>query len=83
MRAAFEPLLSDRDRILFADPVIGNKVIASIREGLRQGTGGAGWDNVSNTPESVSDNVGASFGLSIGHPQRVPEIASAGPRPVP
>ncbi|MGO8875464.1 MAG: alpha/beta fold hydrolase [Acidimicrobiales bacterium] len=46
VRAVFEPSLSERDRVLFADPVIGTKLIASIREGLRQGTEGAGWDNV-------------------------------------
>jgi pimeloyl-ACP methyl ester carboxylesterase len=46
VREAFDGALSERDRILFADPVIGTKVIASMREGLRQGPGGAGWDNV-------------------------------------
>jgi pimeloyl-ACP methyl ester carboxylesterase len=46
VRAVFEPVLSERDRVLFADPVIGTQLIASIREGLRQGPGGAGWDNV-------------------------------------
>jgi pimeloyl-ACP methyl ester carboxylesterase len=46
IRAAFEPILSTRDRVLFADPIIGTAVIASIREGLRQGAMGAGWDNV-------------------------------------
>jgi pimeloyl-ACP methyl ester carboxylesterase len=46
VRAAFEPVLSERDRVLFADPVIAAQFIASIREGLRRGAGGAGWDNV-------------------------------------
>lgn len=46
LRAVFEPSLSERDRVLFTDPVIGTMMIASIREGLRQGADGAGWDNV-------------------------------------
>ncbi|MGA2873337.1 MAG: alpha/beta fold hydrolase [Candidatus Dormibacteria bacterium] len=46
LRAAFEPLLSARDRVLFADPVVGRYQIASLREGLRQGVSGWGWDNV-------------------------------------
>jgi pimeloyl-ACP methyl ester carboxylesterase len=45
VRAAFEPFLSARDRVLFADPVVGASIIASIREGLRQGASGSGWDN--------------------------------------
>jgi pimeloyl-ACP methyl ester carboxylesterase len=45
-RAAFEPVLSARDRLIVADPSIGSAFIASIREGLRQGALGAGWDNV-------------------------------------
>ena len=46
LRAAFEPLLSARDRVLFADPVVGGGFIASMHEGLRQGVSGGGWDNV-------------------------------------
>lgn len=46
VRAAFEPLLSARDRVLFADPVLGASIVASISEGLRQGASGGGWDNV-------------------------------------
>jgi pimeloyl-ACP methyl ester carboxylesterase len=45
-RAAFAPILSARDRLIFADPIVGTALIASIREGLRQGALGAGWDNV-------------------------------------
>jgi len=46
IRAEFEPLLSAHDRELFADPLLGPSVIASMREGLRHGVEGAGWDNV-------------------------------------
>jgi pimeloyl-ACP methyl ester carboxylesterase len=45
-RSAFDPILSARDRLIFADPSLGGALIASIREGLRQGALGAGWDNV-------------------------------------
>jgi pimeloyl-ACP methyl ester carboxylesterase len=46
VRAAFEPILSAHDRELFADPLLGASIIASMREGLRHGVEGAGWDNV-------------------------------------
>jgi pimeloyl-ACP methyl ester carboxylesterase len=46
VRAEFEPLLSARDRELFADPLLGGPLIASLREGLRHGVEGAAWDNV-------------------------------------
>jgi pimeloyl-ACP methyl ester carboxylesterase len=47
LRSVFEPVLSTRDRELFADPTVGGPFIASIREGLRHGAEGAAWDNVS------------------------------------
>jgi pimeloyl-ACP methyl ester carboxylesterase len=46
VRAHFEPVLSARDKELFADPRLGGSLIASIREGLRHGAEGAAWDNV-------------------------------------
>ena len=46
VRAEFEPLLSSRDHVLFADPVVGKSIITSLSEGLRQGVSGCGWDNV-------------------------------------
>ncbi|MFZ0666849.1 MAG: alpha/beta hydrolase [Acidimicrobiales bacterium] len=45
--AVFGPYLSESDRMLMEDPVIGTHVIASMRESLRPGVEGAGWDNVS------------------------------------
>ncbi len=45
-RSGFAPFLSMRDRELFADPSVSGTLIASIREGLRQGAAGGGWDNV-------------------------------------
>ena len=49
MVAAFEDLnlLSSRDSELWHDPRIGAAFEETMREALRQGTGGAGWDNVS------------------------------------
>ena len=44
--AAFESKMSQRDRILMDDAVIGPGVIASMREGLRNGVQGCAWDNV-------------------------------------
>jgi pimeloyl-ACP methyl ester carboxylesterase len=46
VRAVFEGALSARDKELFADPLLGGSLIASIREGLRHGAEGAAWDNV-------------------------------------
>jgi pimeloyl-ACP methyl ester carboxylesterase len=46
VRADFAPFLSARDRELFADPSVGGPIIASMRESLRRGVDGAGWDNV-------------------------------------
>lgn len=46
LRAEFQPFLSAHDRELFADPSLGGSVIASMREGLRHGVEGGGWDNV-------------------------------------
>jgi pimeloyl-ACP methyl ester carboxylesterase len=47
--AAFEGLnlLSSRDSELLRDPRIGAAWEETVREALRQGTGGGGWDNVS------------------------------------
>ena len=45
-RSDFELPLSTRDRELFADPSVGGALIASMREGLRRGADGGGWDNV-------------------------------------
>jgi pimeloyl-ACP methyl ester carboxylesterase len=45
VRVDFAPLLSARDRELFADPAVSGTLIASMREGLRQGAEGGGWDN--------------------------------------
>jgi pimeloyl-ACP methyl ester carboxylesterase len=44
--AAFESKLSRRDRTLMDDDVIGPALIASMREGLRNGVHGCAWDNV-------------------------------------
>jgi pimeloyl-ACP methyl ester carboxylesterase len=46
IRVDFAPFLSARDRELFTDPVVIGAFIASIREGLRKGADGGGWDNV-------------------------------------
>jgi pimeloyl-ACP methyl ester carboxylesterase len=40
-------MLSSRDRELLSDQRYASALAATDREGLRQGTGGAGWDNVS------------------------------------
>ena len=45
--SAFEGALSPRDRELFGDQAFASAFEASVRESLRQGTSGAGWDNVS------------------------------------
>jgi pimeloyl-ACP methyl ester carboxylesterase len=45
--AAFEEALSARDRELVADPRFGTVFTDTITEGLRVGTSGGGWDNVS------------------------------------
>ena len=34
--------------MVFADPVVGGCIIASLREGLRRGVSGCGWDNVAH-----------------------------------
>jgi pimeloyl-ACP methyl ester carboxylesterase len=47
--AAFEGLLSSRDRELLKDQRFASAFADSVREGLRQGTSGGGWDNVSWT----------------------------------
>jgi len=44
--AYFTPALSERDRALINDEVIGSKVINSMREGLSRSVLGGGWDNV-------------------------------------
>jgi pimeloyl-ACP methyl ester carboxylesterase len=44
---AFEKLLSARDRELLADQRYASAFAATMHEALRQGTSGAGWDNVS------------------------------------
>jgi pimeloyl-ACP methyl ester carboxylesterase len=45
--AAFGDLLSPRDSELMEDPHLVAALTATIREGLRPGTSGGGWDNVS------------------------------------
>jgi pimeloyl-ACP methyl ester carboxylesterase len=45
--AAFANLLSPRDSQLMQDPRLASALAGTIREGLRQGTSGGGWDNVS------------------------------------
>jgi pimeloyl-ACP methyl ester carboxylesterase len=45
--AAFAGLLSPRDTELMRDPRLNSALTATIRESLRPGTSGAGWDNVS------------------------------------
>jgi pimeloyl-ACP methyl ester carboxylesterase len=44
--AQIDPVLSSRDRELFADPSLGGSFIPSVREGLLHGAEGAAWDNV-------------------------------------
>jgi pimeloyl-ACP methyl ester carboxylesterase len=45
--SAFDEALSARDRELLADPGFAAVFTDTVREGLRRGTSGAGWDNVS------------------------------------
>jgi pimeloyl-ACP methyl ester carboxylesterase len=45
--SAFEDLLSSRDRELLDDQRYASAFADTVCEGLRAGTGGAGWDNVS------------------------------------
>jgi pimeloyl-ACP methyl ester carboxylesterase len=45
--SAFEGLLSSRDRELLADQRSASAFADTVRAGLRPGTSGAGWDNVS------------------------------------
>jgi pimeloyl-ACP methyl ester carboxylesterase len=45
--SAFADLLSSRDRELLADQRFASTFAATMREALRQGTSGGGWDNVS------------------------------------
>ena len=45
--AAFDDLASSRDRELLKDQRFASAFADTIREGLRQGTSGGGWDNVS------------------------------------
>lgn len=47
LTAAFAPLLSERDRRVFADPATATAVLHELREAFRQGLLGGGWDNVS------------------------------------
>jgi pimeloyl-ACP methyl ester carboxylesterase len=44
--ARFGPALSDRDKQIVSDPVGGPAFLADVREALRQGRLGGGWDNV-------------------------------------
>ncbi len=44
--ARFGPVLSDRDKQIVSDPVGGPAFLADVREALRQGRLGGGWDNV-------------------------------------
>jgi pimeloyl-ACP methyl ester carboxylesterase len=45
--SAFKGALSSRDRDLLNDRRYGTAWAATVREGLSQGTGGGGWDNLS------------------------------------
>jgi pimeloyl-ACP methyl ester carboxylesterase len=45
--SAFREMLSARDRELLDDRQYASAFTATVREGLRPGTSGAGWDNVS------------------------------------
>jgi pimeloyl-ACP methyl ester carboxylesterase len=42
----FAPVLSERDRVLISDKVVGPRLIGSMREGLWKSVLGGGWDNV-------------------------------------
>jgi pimeloyl-ACP methyl ester carboxylesterase len=42
----FGPALSERDKEIASDPVSGAALLADVREALRQGRLGGGWDNV-------------------------------------
>jgi pimeloyl-ACP methyl ester carboxylesterase len=44
--AGFEPFLSTSDVAVMSDPAVRAASIGSMREGLRNGTEGGGWDNV-------------------------------------
>lgn len=44
--ANFGAALSDRDKEIASDPVVGAALLAEVREALRQGRLGGGWDNV-------------------------------------
>jgi pimeloyl-ACP methyl ester carboxylesterase len=44
--AKFGPVLSDRDKAIVSDPVTGGALLAEVRDALRQGQLGGGWDNV-------------------------------------
>jgi pimeloyl-ACP methyl ester carboxylesterase len=44
--ARFGPALSDRDKEIVSDPLGGPAFLADVREALRQGRLGGGWDNV-------------------------------------
>ena len=46
LAAAFAPMLSERDRRVFSDPVIATAVLHELREAFAQGLLGGGWDNV-------------------------------------
>lgn len=46
VRRAFEPALSQRDKQLLETPEFAQALLSEIREGLRSGTIGGGWDNV-------------------------------------
>ena len=45
--SVFQELLSPRDNELMGDPRLAAALAETMREGLRPGTSGAGWDNVS------------------------------------
>jgi pimeloyl-ACP methyl ester carboxylesterase len=65
VRAVFQPVLSAHDKELFADPLLGGSVIASMREGLRHGAEGAGWDNVAWLGEWEIDPAAISTPVSL------------------
>jgi pimeloyl-ACP methyl ester carboxylesterase len=44
--AAFEPVLSESDRRILRQPRFAQAFLADVREAVRQGVSGCGWDNV-------------------------------------
>jgi pimeloyl-ACP methyl ester carboxylesterase len=46
LQETFAPVLSARDKVIVGDPVLGPHLLAEMREALRPGVMGGGWDNV-------------------------------------